>query len=299
MKLPCRARSAATRLAAGLLFGLLVAAPAAAPGPTAVPPRREGSVTTPDGVRIRFVEAGRGRAILFVPGWTMTAEIWDAQIAHFSRAWRVVAMDPRAQGRSSPALDGLHPARRAGDIKAVVDHLRLAPVALVGWSMGVSEVAAFVDRFGTADLSAVVLVDGIAGGPMDGKTTPAMLQWIGALQRDRHAQTAAFVRGMFRTPRSPDYLARVTADSLRTPTAAAVALIVGAMTEDNRAALDRLDKPSLLAVAPGGPFDEAYAEMARRIPGVQVVRFEGAGHALFVDQAERFNQTLETFLLAK
>jgi len=229
----------------------------------------------------------------------MTAEIWDAQLAHFSRAWRAVAMDPRAQGGSSHTLEGLHPARRAGDIKAVVDRLRLAPVVLVGWSMAVSEIAAFVDRFGTADLSAVVLVDGIAGGPLDGKTTPAMLQWIGALQRDRQAQTSAFVRSMFRTPRGPDYLARVTADALRTPTAAAVALIVGAMTEDHRAALDRLDRPTLLAVAPGGPFDEAYAEMARRIPGVRVERFEGAGHALFVDQAERFNRVLEEFLAGR
>jgi microsomal epoxide hydrolase len=68
------------------------------------------------------------------------------------------------------------------------------------------------------------------------------------------------------------------------------------MTEDHRAALDGLDRPSLLAVAPGGPFDAAYEEMARRIPGVQVVRFDGAGHALFVDQADRFNEVLETFL---
>lgn len=306
MKLPWRFLSSAarptwapsssgTRLVAALLVGLF-ASPAAMPGPAAGSARREGTVTTPDGVRIRYVEAGRGRTILFVPGWTMTAEIWDAQIAHFSRAWRVVALDPRAQGGSSRTFEGLHPSRRAGDIKAVIDSLRLAPVALVGWSMGVSEVAAFVGRFGTADLSAVVLVDGIAGGPMDGKTTPAMLQWIGALQRDRPAQTAAFVKSMFRTPRSADYLARVTTDALRTPTAAAVALIVGAMTEDHRAALDGLDRPSLLAVAPGGPFDAAYEEMARRIPGVQVVRFDGAGHALFVDQADRFNEVLETFL---
>src|SRR5574341_603719 len=78
---------------------------------------RSGFVTTGDGVRLHYRESGSGPAILFVPGWTMPAEIWEPQIEHFSKRWRVVAMDPRSQGESSQTTEGHYPERRAQDIK--------------------------------------------------------------------------------------------------------------------------------------------------------------------------------------
>jgi microsomal epoxide hydrolase len=35
---------------------------------------------TSDHVSIHYVEAGNGRAIVFIPGWTMPAWIWQKQI---------------------------------------------------------------------------------------------------------------------------------------------------------------------------------------------------------------------------
>jgi microsomal epoxide hydrolase len=260
------------------------------PAPAAA---KSASVETPDGVRIRYLEAGTGRAILFVPGWTMTAEIWEPQLAHFGKAWRAVALDPRGQGDSGKPEHGLYPAARARDIKAVVDALGLAPVVLVGWSMGVPEVAAFVDQFGTRDLAGVVLVDGIAGGDWDPKVSPGMITWTGGFLRDRQAQTAAFVRFMYRTPQPEAYLQKITALSLKTPTPTAVALFVGTMTSDLRPALAKIDKPVLLAVAPGSGFDPVYEKMRESIPGVRFEKFDGAGHALFVDQPAKFNALIE------
>jgi microsomal epoxide hydrolase len=257
---------------------------------------REGFVTAPDQTRIRFIEAGAGPAMLFVPGWTMGAEIWEAQIEFFSKTHRVIAMDPRGQGGSGKPTEGLHPKARATDIKAVVDQLKLAPTVLVGWSMGVSEVASFVDQFGTGDLSAIVLVDGIAGRDADPASMAAMVQFVGNLQRNRDQVGPAFVRSMYKTPRSEEYLKRITEMSMKTPTSAAVALFVGSITADHRAALARFDRPTLLAVAPGGPWEAAYADMAARMPRCTLVRFEGAGHALFVDQAERFNAAVQDLL---
>ncbi len=71
------------------------------------------------------------------PGW-----MWEKQMAHFAKTNRVVAMGPRSQGESSQTAEGLYTAARARDIKAVMDQLKLAPVVLVGWSMGVAELAA-------------------------------------------------------------------------------------------------------------------------------------------------------------
>lgn len=121
-------------------FVLVAAVALLTPGGSAQAEKTEatksGFVTSADGAKIHYIEAGKGSAILFVPGWSMPGWVWEKQIAHFAEAHRVVAMDPRSQGESSQTAEGLYPAARARDIKAVVDQLKLGPVVLVGWSMG-------------------------------------------------------------------------------------------------------------------------------------------------------------------
>jgi microsomal epoxide hydrolase len=295
-----------------LTFALLFSSPAAAQ----VPGAKSGFVTTPEGVRIHYLAAappelllptypeqrlpGVRPSLLFVPGWTMPAWIWEHQIEHFSKHYRVVAMDPRGQGASDKPNEGYHPAARARDIKAVVDELQLAPVVLVGWSMGVSEVAAYVDQFGTEGVAGVVLVDGIAGGPYDPELSPRMLQWAASFDRNRRATTEAFVRGMYRKPQREDYLRRVTEASLATPTDSALALFVGAFTSDLRPVLAKFDRPTLIVVAwaEANPFNTLYEELHQRIPGSRFEKFTGVGHALFVDEAPRFNSLLGEFVLS-
>jgi hypothetical protein len=57
-------------------------APSAVPAPGAPP--AAGSFTTSDGVGLHYTDSGRGRAMVFVPGWTMSGDIWEPQIRAFS-----------------------------------------------------------------------------------------------------------------------------------------------------------------------------------------------------------------------
>src|SRR2546426_2664627 len=69
---------------------------------------KSGFVTTPDGIKIHYLEAGPAEvvadspAILFVPGWAMPADILEEQIRYFSRRHPAGAMGPRAYGLFSP-----------------------------------------------------------------------------------------------------------------------------------------------------------------------------------------------------
>jgi microsomal epoxide hydrolase len=298
----------------------------AVPAHAQIPQTKSGFVTTADGAKIHYLEVGErhtldlytgplrpppgetkrktqalGRpALLFVPGWTMPAWIWEHQIAHFAKTHRVVAMDPRGQGESSKPRDGYFPAVRARDIKTVIDELKLAPVALVGWSMGVNEIAAYVDQFGTEGLAGIVLVDGVAGGYEDQMLT-GFLKWSGGILKDREKSTGPIVRSMFRNPevlKDEAYLERLERAVLQTPTDATIALLVGSSTSDFRAALAKIDKPTLIVTAPNQyvGFDAMYAEMAKSIPGARHEVFPNAGHALFVDDPARFNALLDDFL---
>lgn len=281
-----------------------------------------GLITTSDGVKIHYLIAGTphsqwhvkvsgqpmgeaqvgptvGPTLLFVPGWTMPAWIWQRQIDYFSKDYRVVAMDPRSQGESSETGEGLYPAARARDIKAVVDQLHLAPVVLVGWSMAVTELAAYVDQFGTKDVAGLVFVDDNFGGLAPGEGNADLL-FLGQILGDRQKNTEAFVRHLcFKKPQPADYINRVIAACMRTPTSDAVALLVGKFAADYRAAAAKIDKPALFCYA-DSPYmsAKAQAKIQQSVKGSRLEVFRGDGHALFMDDPEHFNTVLESFLNA-
>jgi non-heme chloroperoxidase len=256
---------------------------------------KDGSFTTSDGVRLHYLESGAGPTILFVPGWTMPAEIWQPQIEYFSRNYHVVAVDPRSQGASDKPAEGNYPGRRAQDYKELIDHLGSSPVVFVGWSLAVYEAMAYVEMFGTYKLSALVLVDMRTYDPSSPEARDRRYEMFHNFQADRKNFAATFVRGMYHKPQSEEYLERVTEASLKTPTNSAIALLAElAVKNDHRAALAKIKIPVLAAMTATNRSEVEHITAA--VPGAQGEVFEDAGHCLFVDDADRFNTVLESFL---
>jgi len=248
--------------------------------------------TTSDGVRIHYLDAGKGPAIVFIPGWTMPAWIWEKQIAHFAPQYRVIAIDPRSQNESDKPVEGNYPERRARDYKELVDHLKLTPVVLVGWSMGVPEIFAYVNQFGTTDLRAAVLVDGFIA--LDESTRKLFFQLTHMIAADRTNLVSNFVRDMYSQPQPAAYYARLIADSLKTPTNTAAELLI-VSHQDWTATLPKLSNTPVLYITT--THVKPQIEIARRaIPNLQSEVLDDAKHALFVDHAERFNSTSEKFI---
>lgn len=169
-------------------------------------------------------------------------------------------------------------------------------MVLVGWSLGAREVAAYVDQFGTETIRAIVFVDGNVGDDFHPERTPGVLKLIAAFQENRAAFTEAFVRSMYKTPQEAEYLKRIIGASLRTPTNTALALLMGHITTDNRPTLAKIDKPALIFVAGRAPEHHVKLEMQKQIAGAEMEIFDHAGHAMFVDEPDRFHSRLERFL---
>jgi non-heme chloroperoxidase len=264
---------------------------------------RSGFVTSWDGAKIHYLEAGKisitgphpPASILFVPGFTMPAWIWENQIAHFCASYHVVAMDLRSQGESSKTGEGHYPASQARDIKAVIDQLHLKLVVLVGWSMAVTEIASYVDQFGTSGVSGIVLVDGTAGLDLTPDVIKSSFDFLKAMQTNRSGETSDFVRSIFSKQQSEEYLQRLIKGSMATPTDAAVAMGVGGFDTDNRPALAKIDKPTLIVGATKRLLPQ-FQDMQKSIPHARLEFFDDAGHALFVDDSDRFNALLDEFL---
>jgi non-heme chloroperoxidase len=75
-----------------------------------------------------------------------------------------------------------------------------------------------------------------------------------------------------------------------------MAMISGGVAADNRAALTKIDKSTLIVVAMVRPWMQFYEDMQKRIRGSRMEVWEDVGHALFVDEPERFNTLLDGFL---
>lgn len=287
-----RSKIAAATALLVLLTAVLAAAPVRAA--EAAPAVKDAFLTLTDGAKIHYLEAGQGPAMVFIPGWTMAADIWESQIAYFSKSHRVVAYDPRSQGQSSKTAEGSHPGARAADLAAILDQLHLDPATLVCWSMAASDCAAYVEYYGTRKIAGLVLVDGFLGDPSDPDLIAGTVQYLAQIQRNRGGMTNAFVRSMYKKHRSEEYLKHIIDESLQTPTDTAVALFVGTLGWDSTKALAKIDKPTLLAVTQG-PMTPAYEKMRAAIPGSRMEVFQ-SGHALFVDEPEKFNKLVEEFV---
>lgn len=251
------------------------------------------SFSSSDNVRLHYRDAGSGRAIILIPGWTMPAWIFEHQVCALSRDFRVIAFDPRSQGNSQIAASGHHPKRRAKDIAELIEAIGESSVVLVGWSLGVLDALTYIQQHGDTRVAALVLIDNSIGEepPPDSK-----FDFVGALKKDRNGTTRSFVRAMYKRPQTDRYYKRLADASLKTPLAAAIDLLSYPYPRTYwREAIYSTTRPILYAVTPA--WAEQGKNLARKHPSAQVEVFQQAGHALFVDEADRFNRLLDDFLL--
>ena len=269
-------------------LGLLLALPGAARA-------ADRYFVTSDGVRLHYIDAGPARApiLLFVPGWTMPAWIFQRQITAFSPFYHVVALDPRGQGDSDAPAGGYEPFRRGMDIADLIAALGGQPVTLVGWSLGVLDGLSYVHQFGDLQLSGLVLVDNSVGE--DPAPVPTAHPARQRFRIGREIAMARFVRGMFHHPQDPDFLERLTEAALRTPPDAAAALLAYPVPRSFwRDAIYTVRRPILYIVTPR--LSGQAENLAARHANVQTDIYADAGHALFIDDGDRFNSEMRVFL---
>jgi non-heme chloroperoxidase len=261
---------------------------------SAVVQAKSGTLRTSDHVALHYFEGGSGPTIVFIPGWTMPAEIFEPQINQLVKQFHVVALDPRSQGDSEKTADGNTLERHAQDIRELIENLHLHDVVLLGWSNGVPDVLTFVEQNGTGYLRGVVLVDGLLD-VSNAQMQKGMSSMLKAFQADRPKFTDGFVRSMYKSPRTDEYIKHVEELALKTPTNTAVVEMFNVLSKgDFTPVLAKLDKPVLYICQPQL---EAQGQLLQKsLPNARVEVFKNSGHALFIDEAEHFNKLLAEFV---
>jgi non-heme chloroperoxidase len=250
---------------------------------------------TSDGVALSVLETGREHVseettrIAFITGWSMPASLWQKQLVALGRNHYALALDPRGQGESEVPAFGYSAERRATDI-----HEFLKPfskVLLVGWSLGAIESLQYVHMFGAERLAGLVLVDSSVGEEPAPGAGGAFLK---ELRKDRTKALSEFARAVFKTTRTDGEIDELVRGAKRMSLDNSIALLSYPFPRTHWRQITRaFAKPLLYIVTP--QFEAQAHNLAKNRPGTQIAVFKQAGHALFVDEPERFNGLIENF----
>lgn len=256
-----------------------------------------------NGARIHYTVSGSGPAVVLLHGWALDLREWTDQIAALAPRYRVIAVDRRGFGKSTGAVDQ---SAEPGDVRALLDTLRIRSVILVGHSAG-SMVA---ERFAAAmpeRVDALVLY----GGP-----APVGFPGVQVRQPDETRGRGAIARryGVDSVMRALDSRPQFRPGPNRTP---AMSARLDSITRDysGRDLLDPQPQSGAFALATLAQVrawrfpilfisGEAEAEpwrtmsdsLARWMPNVRRVLIPGGGHGVHFDEPKRFNAALLAFL---
>ena len=266
---------------------------------------RDGYATVESGIRIHYLEAGSDSALpalVLIPGWRLPAFLWNEQLQRFSKLTRVIAIDPRSQGESTKTTDGNTPESRARDLYGVLRELHVSSCVLVGWSQGAQDVGAYVQQFGVEKLAGVVFVDSpVSFGPAEidshKEFARIILSGISTYAAHPAEYSEGMVKSLFKKPHPELDMAKIVKSTMETPTDTGIAMLVSDIFGvDLRPPLNIKKKKALVVASSASPLLNVQKEMAAIIPGSKLVILEGAGHAVFIDEPEKFDQALEGFL---
>jgi non-heme chloroperoxidase len=273
--------------------------------PTALAAERHYTVTAPDGVQLAVQESGNpaGPAIVFIHGLLGSRLNWEQQTTSPGlQRYRLITYDLRGHGLSGKPADAesYRDGRRyADDLAAVLKATHAQRPVLVGWSLGGVVMSNYLAAYGDKQIGALVYVDGVIELSAALITAhPEVYAGMASDDLKTHLDAVrAFLALCFHT--QPD---AATFERLLANAAMASWPMTKATPSMTVAARQSLPKVRVPLLALYGARDElvdtapSIALLKELNPRVQTTIYDNAGHAPFLEEAQRFNRDLATFV---
>lgn len=260
-----------------------------------------------NGVDIFYEIKGEGEEVVaFLNGVAMSTDSWILQTPYFAKEHRVLLHDFRGQGKSSLVPTQYTFEQHAKDLKVLLDHLGLEKIHIVGVSYG-AEVGMYFALLFPERLKTLTL--GTAVSESEPLLQAMIESWILAAQSQdgylffKVMAPLVYSNQFYRTQkRWLDHRAEIFQKvATKEWYDAFIGLCRNFLTLNVTAHLHEIQAPTLI-VAGGDDLLKPvyYSEIIHaQIPHSELVVIEDAGHGLFLEKPNEFNEIISDFIQAE
>ena len=268
--------------------------------------------TAKDGTQLYYKDWGSGDPVVLLHGWPLTADTWDdAACALVEAGKRCIMPDRRGFGRSDQPWNGHDYDTYADDVAAVLEDAGInEPVALVGFSMGGGEVARFLTKQGASRVSKAVLISSVVPYMLktddnpDGVPQSTFDTMTEGMKKDREHFFTGFFKdffgdGLLSQPVSSEVEMNAWRQTMMAGLRPTLAAAKAFATTDFRPDLASFTVPTLIIHGTADktvPIDATGRVVAQKVPGAQLIEYDGSAHGLFAIDKQRLIDDLLAFL---
>jgi non-heme chloroperoxidase len=248
---------------------------------------------------------------VLIHGYPLDGHSWERQHRVLLQAgYRVISYDRRGFGRSSQPAAGYDYDTFAADLAALLGHLDLTEVVLVGFSMGTGEVTRYLGTYGSARVRKAALLGAVPPFLLKTEDNPEgvdgqVFEGIkAAIVADRYAYFEDFFNNFYNVDKlAPERISeRAWQASFNVAAGAspfATYACVDSWLTDFRADLPKIDVPVLVAHGTEDrilPIEATAERLPALIADLRLVRVEGGPHNIAWTHPDEVNAALLGFL---
>jgi non-heme chloroperoxidase len=263
------------------------------------------------GIDIYYEDHGVGQPVVLIHGYPLNGRSWERQERDLLAAgYRVVTYDRRGFGKSSRPAAGYDYDTFTADLNAVIEHLNLTDINLVGFSMGTGEVTRYLGTHGSGRVRKAALLGAIPPFLLKTDDNPegvdgSVFEGIkSAIVADRYAYFKDFFDAFYNVDRlAPDRISdQAWQNSFIVASGAspyATYACVDTWLTDFRPDLPKIDVPVLVVHGTEDrilPIDATANRLPNLLSDVRLVRIEGGPHNIAWTHPDEVNEALLAFL---
>jgi non-heme chloroperoxidase len=262
-------------------------------------------------IEIHYEDHGSGDPVVLIHGYPLNGNSWERQERELlAQGHRVISYDRRGFGRSSQPTVGYDYDTFAADLNALLEHLDLSDIVLVGFSMGTGEVTRYLGSYGSARVRKAALLGAIppylrkTEDNPEGVDGEVFEQIKTAIAKDRYAWFKDFLDNFYNTDQlMPDRIGEQAWQASFNVAAGASPFASYACVDtwltDFRGDLPKIDVPVLVVHGTDDrilPFEATAARLPDLIDDVELVAVEGGPHNIAWTHPDEVNEALLEFI---
>lgn len=224
------------------------------------------------GINMYYEIYGAGKPLLIIHGNGGSIKDFSNQVPYFSKEYKVVLADSRAQGKSVDTGDSLNYEMMAYDLNALLDHLHLDSCLVIGWSDGGINGLLLAIRH--PEKVKKLAVTGANLWPDTTAVEPSVFHWL-----------AALVDSLKAVPKTPEIKNQYK--------------LLEMMTREPNITLKQLQTIKCPTLVIGGDHDALLPGhtllIAASIPQSYLWILPNSGHATPINYSKQFNETINDF----